>query len=100
MKMAKVVSMGRYIPTATSIGLFTCSMIIEIPMRMPTTTSGHGMSPPTMPCANTAISPACGADNCRSPKPVPPLRMLPSCSSSNGQYITAAATTTAINSVI
>ena len=31
-------------PTATSIGLFTCIMIIAMPKKIPTTTSGHGMS--------------------------------------------------------
>ena len=40
-------------------------------------TSGHAMSPPTMPCASDAISPACGAESALSPKPMPPLLMLP-----------------------
>ena len=100
MKMAKVVSMGRYMPTETSMGLFTCIMIMAMPIRMPTPTRGQAMSPPTMPCARTAIKPACGAESWRSPKPVPPARMLPCWSSSSGQYMTALATTTAISSVI
>ena len=33
-------------------------------MQMPTTTSGHAMSPPTMPWASEAIRPACGAESC------------------------------------
>ena len=37
-------------------------------MRMPTTTSGHGMLPPTMPCASMAIRPACGAGSAALPK--------------------------------
>ena len=52
MKIAKVVANGRYIPTATSIGLRTCNMIIATPRNMPMTTSGQAMSPPTMPCAS------------------------------------------------
>ena len=77
MKIAKVVSRGRYIPTATSIGLRTWSMIITIPMRMPTTTSGHAICPATIPWARDAINPACGADRFGSPNPIPPARMLP-----------------------
>src|SRR5690242_18374957 len=42
-KIAKVVSNGRYMPTATNMGLRTCIMIIEIPKRMPTTTKGQGI---------------------------------------------------------
>ena len=36
----------------------------------------------------------------RSPKPIPPVLMLPSCSHNRGKYITQLATTTAISSVI
>src|SRR5205085_4311214 len=46
MKMANVVSKGKYIPTATSMGLRTCIMIIAMPKKMPTPTSGHGILPP------------------------------------------------------
>ena len=48
-KIAKVVSSGRYMPTAKSIGLFTSIMISAMPIRTPTTISGHAISPPTMP---------------------------------------------------
>ena len=61
---------------------------------------GHAMSPPTMPCASDAISPACGAESVGSPNPMPPLLMLPWCSQSSGKYIVQLASTTAINSVI
>ena len=98
--MAKVVSNGRYIPTATSMGLRTCIMISPMPIKMPTTTSGHGISPPTIPMAKVAISPAWGAESWRSPNPTPPALMLASCSSMRGKYITRLATTTAINSAI
>ncbi len=33
-----------------------------MPIAMPTTTSGHAISPPTMPCDSAAIRPACGAE--------------------------------------
>ena len=68
MKMANVVSSGRYMPTENSMGLFTSTRIKPNPMQMPTTTSGHAMLPPTMPCASDAISPACGAGSCGVPK--------------------------------
>ena len=97
-KIANVVSNGRYIPTATSMGLFTCIMIMAMPKKIPTTTRGQGMLPPTMPTASVAINPACGAESWRSPNPMPPAFMLASCSSMSGQYITRLATTTAINS--
>jgi hypothetical protein len=84
-KMAKVVSSGRYIPTAKSMGLRTCTMISANPMKMPTITSGHAMLPPTMPWASAAIRPACGADSLGSPKPMPPLLMLAMCSHSSGK---------------
>ncbi len=42
MKMANVVSNGRYIPTATSMGLLTCIMMSAMPKKIPTMTSGHG----------------------------------------------------------
>ena len=64
-KIAKEVCNGRYMPTATSMGLRTCSMISATPNSMPVTTSGQAMSPPTMPCARIAINPACGADRLR-----------------------------------
>ena len=51
------------------MGLRTCIMIIPMPKKMPTTTNGQGMSPPTMPMASVAISPACGAESWRLPKP-------------------------------
>ena len=47
------------------MGLFTLNRIRPKPIRMPTTTSGHAMSPPTMPCASEAIRPACGAEQLR-----------------------------------
>ncbi len=100
MKIALVVPIGRYMPIATSMGLRTLNMIIAKPIRMPVITSGHAMSPPTMPCASEAISPACGAERSLSPNPMPPLLMLPTCSHSSGKYITQLATTTAISSVI
>ena len=100
MKIANVVPIGRYMPIATSIGLFTPIMIIATPIRMPATISGHAISPPTMPCASDAISPACGAGSAGSPKPMPPMLMLPWCSTSSGKYMTALATTTAISSTI
>ena len=59
--MANVVSSGRYMPTANSMGLRTSIMISAKPISMPTTISGHAISPPTMPLASIAISPACGA---------------------------------------
>ncbi len=62
-KIAKVVSSGRYMPTAKSMGLLTSIMISAMPIRMPTTISGHAISPPTMPRDSMAISPACGADS-------------------------------------
>src|ERR1022692_1570665 len=92
-KIAKVVSSGRYMPTANSMGLLTCSMMSARPMKIPTMTNGQAMWPPTMPCATAAIRPACGADSLGSPKPMPPLLMLAMCSHSNGKYITALATT-------
>jgi hypothetical protein len=67
-KMAKVVPSGRYMPTAKSITLFTSIMIIASPSKMPTITSGHAMSPPTMPLDSMAISPACGAGSAGLPK--------------------------------
>ena len=85
---------------ATSIGLLTCIMMIAIPIKIPTSTNGHGILPPTIPCASRAINPACGAGRARSPRPVPPAIMLLSWSSTSGKYITALATTTAINSTI
>ena len=76
-KMAKVVSSGRYMPTANNMGLRTCTMMSEMPMKIPTTTSGQGMLPPTIPCASDAIRPACGAESSLSPKPMPPALMFP-----------------------
>src|ERR1017187_1830490 len=67
-KMAKVVPSGRYMPTANSITLFTSIMIIASPSRMPTITSGHAMSPPTIPLESMAMSPACGAGSAGLPK--------------------------------
>ena len=64
-KIAKVVSSGRYMPTENSIGLFTWTRIRAMPITMPTTTSGHAISPPTMPCEIAAIRPACGAEQAR-----------------------------------
>ena len=100
MKIADVIEIGRYIPMATSIGLFTLIMIRAKPIMMPATTRGQAISPPTMPCASRAISPACGAESARSPKPIPPLLMLPCCSTISGKYMMRLATTTAINSAI
>ena len=40
---------GRYMPTENSIGLFTSIRIRPKPIRIPTTTSGQAMLPPTMP---------------------------------------------------
>ena len=61
MKMAKEVSSGRYMPTHTSMGLFTCIRMKPRAMRMPTMISGQAMSPPTMPLESMAIRLACGA---------------------------------------
>src|SRR5580700_10856734 len=47
-KIAEVVAIGRYIPMATSMGLFTLNMIIAKPIRIPAITRGHAMSPPTI----------------------------------------------------
>ena len=47
------------------------------------TTSGHGMSPPTMPCERDAIRPACGAETGVA-EADPPV-MLPLCSTSSGK---------------
>ena len=68
-KMANVVSSGRYMPTENSIGLFTRTRISAMPMPIPATTSGHAISPPTMPCEIEAIRPACGAERLGPPKP-------------------------------
>ena len=76
-KMAKVVSSGKYMPTAKSMTLFTSSMIMANPIRIPAPTSGQGILPPTMPCASEAMRPACGAESWGSPKPIPPRLMLP-----------------------
>lgn len=59
-KIAKVVSSGRYIPTLTSIGLFTCIRINPRPMSIPTIISGHAICPPTIPCESMAIRLAWG----------------------------------------
>ena len=67
--MAKVVSSGRYMPTAKSIGLFTLTRMSERPIAMPTITSGQAISPPTMPCEIAAMRPACGAERAGPPKP-------------------------------
>ena len=80
MKMANVVSSGRYMPTENSMGERTLIMMSEMPIAMPTMTSGHAISPPTMPCASDAMSPACGAESARSPKPTPPIWMFEKCS--------------------
>src|SRR5215469_4160880 len=93
-KMANVVSNGRYMPTATSMGLRTCIMISAMPKKMPTTTSGQGMSWPTIPMASAAIRPAWGAGRALLPKP------NPRCSRYKGKYMTRLATTTAINSAV
>src|SRR5271157_3971043 len=67
-KMAEVVPSGRYMPTANSITLLTSIMIMAKPIRIPTITNGQAMSPPTMPLASMAISPAWGAGNEGLPK--------------------------------
>ena len=72
MKIANVVSSGRYMPTEKSIGLLTLIRISEIPIAMPTMTSGHAISPPTIPCESAAMSPACGAGRFLPPKPPTP----------------------------
>ena len=99
-KIADVMEIGRYIPIATSIGLFTLIMISAKPIMMPATTSGHAISPPTIPCASDAINPACGAESARSPKPIPPVLMFACCSTISGKYMIRLATTTAISSAI
>jgi len=57
-KIANVVSSGRYMPTENSIGLRTLMRMSEMPMAMPTSTSGHAISPPTIPCDSAAMRPA------------------------------------------
>src|ERR1039458_5395042 len=42
-------------------GLLTSIMIKAIRIRIPTTISGHAISPPTIPRESMAIRPACGA---------------------------------------
>jgi len=76
-KMANVVSSGRYMPTHTSIGLFTRSRMKPMAMRMPTMMRGQAMSPPTMPCDRMAIRLAWGAGYSAPPRPVPPRVMSP-----------------------
>ena len=73
-------------------------MIIPMPMKMPITTSGQAMSPPTIPCAISAIRPACGAGNFASPNPIPPCLMFASCRYITGKNITSEETTTDSNS--
>ena len=63
-----------------SVSLLLAYTRIATPNSAPVTTSGHGISPPTIPCASAAINPACGAGSCAPPKPVPPALMLPTCS--------------------
>src|SRR5215472_18080090 len=67
-KIAKVVPSGRYMPTENNITLLTSIMIMAMPNATPTTTSGHAMSPPTIPFASIAMSPAWGAGNSAVPK--------------------------------
>lgn len=55
MNIANVVSSGRYIPTLTSIGLFTCMRMNAAPMSIPTMINGQAISPRTIPCDNKAI---------------------------------------------
>ena len=60
-KMANEVSSGRYMPTHTSIGLFTCTRMKPSAISMPTMMSGQAMLWPTMPPARIAIRLAWGA---------------------------------------
>src|SRR3972149_1422079 len=69
-KIAKVVSSGRYMPTENSMGERTLISTSEMPIAMPTITSGQAISPPTMPWEIAAISPACGAGS-RGPPEAP-----------------------------
>ena len=48
-------------PTAISIGDGALMRMSTPASAIPAMTSGHAMSPPTMPCAMSAIRPACGA---------------------------------------
>ena len=48
-KIANVVGNGRYIPTATSIGLRTLNMMRATPNIIPAITRGQAISPPTIP---------------------------------------------------
>ncbi len=76
--MAPVVSGGRYIPTATSIGEGASIRMRATARAMPKRMRAHGISPPTIPWAIWAMRPAWGAGSARSPIPMPPMRMLPS----------------------
>ena len=55
LKIAKVVSRGRYIPTLTSIGLRTCMRMKPSPISIPTIISGQAICPPTIPLDSIAI---------------------------------------------
>ena len=66
-KMAEVDSKGRYIPTATSMGDGALMRIRPRARNIPTMTSGQAISPPTMPLAMRAMSPAWGAESCSEP---------------------------------
>jgi hypothetical protein len=68
-KIAKVVVRGRYIPTLTSIGLFTFIRMNPTPMNIPTMISGQAISPPTIPRERMAIKLAWGAGRLSLPKP-------------------------------
>ena len=64
------------------------------------TTSGHAISPPTMPCASDAIRPACGAEQLLIAEADAALVDVALVQHSSGKYITRLATTTAISSTI
>ncbi len=59
--MANVLLIGRYIPTATSIGEGARTSINMTPNSIPARNSGQTISPATIPWLTNAISPACGA---------------------------------------
>ena len=60
-KIADVEENGRYMPTAISIGDGELMRMSPSARNIPVMTSGHAISPPTMPSAINAISPAWGA---------------------------------------
>ena len=67
--MANDVSIGRYIPTAISIGLRTCIRMKASPMNIPAMIRIHSVFRSKMPLATTAIRLAWGAAIFSPPKP-------------------------------